>query len=223
MAVGSLVNRFNSRTPCGVRRRASPAPPLPRKFQFTHPVWGATVFITRHNLLAQVSIHAPRVGCDNIIAISIIIISRFQFTHPVWGATYPHQPQSYDAYRFNSRTPCGVRRKSSNLSFYNTRFNSRTPCGVRLLTPSDQIQSMLVSIHAPRVGCDLLLLCIHLRFSCFNSRTPCGVRHDPLSLDNPRRRFQFTHPVWGATSLECVTNRRSMFQFTHPVWGATLI
>ena len=34
------------------------------KFQFTHPVWGATGVQTYDNRQTQVSIHAPRVGCD---------------------------------------------------------------------------------------------------------------------------------------------------------------
>ncbi len=33
--------------------------------------------------------------------------------------------------------------------------------------------------------------------------------------------FQFTHPVWGATSTFSSSLSSVMFQFTHPVWGAT--
>ena len=54
--------------------------------------------------------------------------------------------------------------------------------------------------HAPRVGRDTITLMMSLT---------------DLS-------FQFTHPVWGATTtplpIICSTAR---FQFTHPVWGAT--
>ena len=41
----------------------------------------------------------------------------------------------------------------------------------------DQLDDQLVSIHAPRVGCDTFVAL---------------VMRAPL-------RFQFTHPVWGAT------------------------
>ena len=34
--------------------------------------------------------------------------------------------------------------------------------------------------------------------------------------------FQFTHPVWGATSSSVAVNQWLSFQFTHPVWGATV-
>ena len=34
-------------------------------------------------------------------------------------------------------------------------------------------------------------------------------------------RFQFTHPVWGATGVSIIRCISLLFQFTHPVWGAT--
>ena len=61
-------------------------------------------------------------------------------------------------------------------------------------------QQSLVSIHAPRVGCDFTSGKISVSYL----------------------EFQFTHPVWGATlsSLLETTTIKS-FQFTHSVWGAT--
>ncbi len=56
------------------------------QFQFTHPVRGATSIKTTVATVAQVSIHAPRAGCDQ--------------------ASQAGQVLSYS---FNSRTPCGVR------------------------------------------------------------------------------------------------------------------
>ena len=35
------------------------------------------------------------------------------------------------------------------------------------------------------------------------------------------KRFQFTHPVWGATYQIHEKLIEAGFQFTHPVWGAT--
>ena len=78
-------------------------------FQFTHPVWGAT---------------DGNADCYSN--------NQFQFTHPVWGAT----------------KIIGVHRSTVS------RFNSRTPCGVRRgLCYGDELVEY-VSIHAPRVGCD---------------------------------------------------------------------
>ena len=35
----------------------------------------------------MISIHAPIVGCDEVIAMSNRIPMKFQSTHPSWGAT----------------------------------------------------------------------------------------------------------------------------------------
>ena len=189
---------FNSRTPCGVRQLYNIVVALRDEFQFTHPVWGATSesvsftsadgFQFTHPVWGAtwcrlaprcgtcVSIHAPRVGCDHLTS-----------------TTYPHLT------RFNSRTPCGVRLIILLTFAIILRFNSRTPCGVRLLAPEERAKGHLfqfthpvwgatrgydvldsaeiVSIHAPRVGCDL---------------------KDNLQTEEATK-FQFTHPVWGAT------------------------
>ena len=58
-----------------------------RLFQFTHPVWGATANGAEVLRLWEVSIHAPRVGCDTQGVLQMVQTVVFQFTHPVWGAT----------------------------------------------------------------------------------------------------------------------------------------
>ena len=57
----------------------------------------------------------------------------------------------------------------------------------------------MISIHAPRVGCDRLWM-RRVRRAC---------------------KFQSTHPVWGATLMDQVRRLPDQFQSTHPVWGAT--
>ena len=57
---------FNSRTPGGVRRRATCSEKQVTTFQFTHPGRGATPLDkTKRVLRHLVSIHAPREGCDS--------------------------------------------------------------------------------------------------------------------------------------------------------------
>ena len=104
----------------------------------------------------------------------------------------------------------------------------------------------LVSIHAPRVGCDEYVILLYSmwhvvsihapRVGC--DREPTGVYEEELfvSIHAPRLgcdipdpqeggrffKFQFTHPVWGATKRCCGGDDSiTSFQFTHPVWGAT--
>ena len=101
-------------------------------FQFTHPVRGATNRTGQIEYDVYVSIHAPRAGCDTDLDKRSFTTDQFQFTHPVRGAT--------TAQRVNEII------KS---------FNSRTPCGVRLECRPLLINSVVVSIHAPRAGCDI--------------------------------------------------------------------
>ena len=190
--------RFNSRTPCGVRRPLGDCPRPNATFQFTHPVRGATEEYLVSPRIIAVSIHAPRAGCDSL------------------GSACRDSPAG-----FNSRTPCGVRLISSTASALERRvsihapragcdytlvlgsprarrFNSRTPCGVRQpASPTPKRSSTfqfthpvrgatqgvavaypvtLVSIHAPRAGCDVACAIRQYISLCFNSRTPCGVR-----------------------------------------------
>ena len=57
-----------------------------------------------------------------------------------------------------------------------------------------------ISIHAPIVGCDILM----------------------LELRGLGLLFQSTHPSWGATLITGHTRLKACkFQSTHPSWGAT--
>ena len=122
---------FNPRTPCGVR----PKPPAHAvgifTFQSTHPVWGATYAKEGGFVGTEISIHAPRVGCDERPGVGPPVVwhfnprtpcgvrplvlpddgrqIEFQSTHPVWGATLPDFQSCRKYCYFNPRTPCGVR------------------------------------------------------------------------------------------------------------------
>ena len=82
------TDSFNSRTPGGVRlASAFDGTGAEKKFQFTHPGRGATTPWIPTTTNRQVSIHAPREGCDAIKIASIQADLKFQFTHPGRGAT----------------------------------------------------------------------------------------------------------------------------------------
>ena len=172
-----------------------------RKFQSTHPVWGATGCPTCSSQRIYISIHAPRVGCDQrgpapgldgtdfnprtpcgVRQAQQTIPHHtvgFQSTHPVWGATKTSSPLVWSTTNFNPRTPCGVRLTDIVPLVLWIDFNPRTPCGVR-----------------PGGGRSP-----HLR-TYFNPRTPCGVRHYVKWINGYPAKFQSTHPVWGATCRE---------------------
>ena len=57
-----------------------------------------------------------------------------------------------------------------------------------------------VSIHAPREGCDYIRVAEGIqRIFSFNSRTPGGVRREDAMYQARLLAFQFTHPGRGAT------------------------
>ena len=58
-----------------------------RLFQSTHPVRGATDTVERDDLTPDISIHAPREGCDLRTLGIHTTYDKFQSTHPVRGAT----------------------------------------------------------------------------------------------------------------------------------------
>ena len=125
-----------------------------------------------------VSIHAPRVGCDAALSSGQLWQIKFQFTHPVWGATGCRLAVGARA-GFNSRTPCGVRPDSLgvDLWFFIVSIHApRVGCDLRR---TRGIAVFRVSIHAPRVGCDLAAAPSGSGQRRFNSRTPCGVRLKP--------------------------------------------
>ena len=57
------------------------------QFQSTHPAWGATKEYSDDAEGYMISIHAPRVGCDDDCTLAVKFVTVFQSTHPAWGAT----------------------------------------------------------------------------------------------------------------------------------------
>ena len=173
---------------------------LNQEFQSTHPVWGATALDAPGAAGLQISIHAPRVGCDAYRLMGPPSPCRFQSTHPVWGATSGTTGASSLPPRFQSTHPVwGATSALTDplgicLGFQSTHpvwgatpdlvaslaglgdFNPRTPCGVRRSVWKSSAVRSPISIHAPRVGCDKYTPSPSNSHLYFNPRTPCGVR-----------------------------------------------
>ena len=192
-------------------------------FQFTHPGRGATGRPHLPQGRGQVSIHAPREGCDHAWHIGLAPHCEVSIHAPREGCDTGLLSETHLRQGFNSRTPGGVRPPAPAVGATMVNgFNSRTPGGVRprLVQRTEQLPT--VSIHAPREGCDLRqgcqrekgrgfqfthpargatlrLLLTPWRSHGFNSRTPRGVRQYLLSKIITPTLFQFTHPARGAT------------------------
>ena len=189
---------FNPRTPCGVRRcRSRPTRRSRRTFQSTHPVRGATRSRAEDQAGQEISIHAPRAGCDAARRTLSAVSAHFNPRTPCGVRRRPPAPSPAPPY-FNPRTPCGVRLDPARISCFCANFNPRTPCGVR---PHQ-------STTAHKMG-------------DFNPRTPCGVRLIVSKVDTGGEPFQSTYPVRGATAGHSRRWKPCRFQSTYPVRGAT--
>ena len=126
-------------------------------------------------------------------------LDQFQSTHPARGATWREGLKSSSPL-FQSTHPA---RGATSLPLWRAGrrrdFNPRTPRGVRRFFCCPRFSQRLISIHAPREGCDRRS---GRRFPCrrnFNPRTPRGVRHRAIGAWQAELEFQSTHPARGAT------------------------
>ena len=103
-------------------------------FQSTHPGWGATPRCLGRVRCKKISIHAPRVGCDQKLrVINTSPYLSFQSTHPGWGATPEVDWLSVDQKTFQSTHPgWGATQILLHICERSQHFNPRTPGGVRL-------------------------------------------------------------------------------------------
>ena len=191
-----------------------------------------------------ISIHAPIVGCDQKKATTETVIryfnprthrgvrrmpyydkrdrEQFQSTHPSWGATFIPLCQWIRLNLISIHAPivgcdCTAPRHFS----ISKDFNPRTHRGVRLPLVTQHPFPLCISIHAPIVGCDDETA-QHIASSAISIHAPivgCDMAWSWTLLI--LKRFQSTHPSWGATMKRHNISQAVQFQSTHPSWGAT--
>ena len=171
-------------------------------------------------MISSISIHAPRVGSDFSRTISAASLLTFQSTLPVWGATRQGPEGLRSGNHFNPRSPCGERHNREAYIPGLTDFNPRSPCGERRARVHLLLDDVPISIHAPRVGSDLL--------------SRIGINSQYISIHAPRvgsdaaatpiyrlaLRFQSTLPVWGATSCLILKFRKFHISIHAPRVGS---
>ena len=154
------------------------------------------------NRVVEVSIHAPRVGCDIARTSNKVTHTKFQFTHPVWGAT-PNQMDTVpflEVFQFTHPVwgATFFYKPNNQIKMFQFTHPVWGATWPELAGKCDKV----VSIHAPRVGCDRYgwrRLC-RAEVSIHAPRVGCD-RRPPQRL-HKQPKFQFTHPVWGATRLD---------------------
>ena len=145
---------------------------MPRRFQSTLPVGGATALFSPKPAKTVISIHAPRGGSDQAEWHQAHIGCYFNPRSP-WGERLPIDQLLALKKIISIHAPRG----GSDQAAYNRRhrtwyFNPRSPWGERLLGTAYSYALNVISIHAPRGGSD-----------CWGRRERCG---DFISIHAPR-------------------------------------
>ena len=129
---------------------------LPGAFQSTLPVWGATGLTPVLIYWVPISIHAPRVGSDRGHDLHKVRHRAFQSTLPVWGATL-ETGSSLVCDIFQSTLPVWGATYQQGIERFWSRFQSTLPVwGATRLVWEHWKQFMGISIHAPRVGSNVI-------------------------------------------------------------------
>mgnify|MGYP007069513703 CR=1 FL=1 len=148
---------------------------------------------------SSISIHAPRVGSDHSRAAS------------VWRFFY-----------FNPRSPCGERPTISESWLFEDKFQSTLPVWGATCRKYRDEKHQPISIHAPRVGSDVVSADRNDTGQNFNPRSPCGERPSPLRAPAEALAISIHAPRVGSDAV--ILSFLVLifpFQSTLPVWGAT--
>ena len=124
---------------------------------------------------SAISIHAPRMGSDPVFWHGNHPASEFQSTLPGWGATGTRYNTAYSLL-FQSTLPGWGATGSTCPASRKWHFNPRSPDGERLSCVRDNAAYIDISIHAPRMGSDVLTNFRVSAHAHFNPRSPDGER-----------------------------------------------
>ena len=178
----SRFNRFNPRTPCGVRHAMLSCAGPCRRFQSTHSLRSATGYCWTRRQGLSVSIHVLLAECDEICN------------------DYKNQQ-----YGFNPRTPCGVRLSDWFSPCPANQFQSTHSLrsATRKVMPLLKQFGKFQSTHSLR-SATISRVSLHTIPCCFNPRTPCGVRlFNGLNYAD-YNWFQSTHSLRSATAPDLI-------------------
>ena len=102
----------------------------------------------------RISIHAPREGCDVVLKLLPTWMQEISIHAPREGCDLGGFTTGLECGNFNPRTPRGVRLPRFGAANPLNYFNPRTPRGVRPPHGRHTCGGCVISIHAPREGCD---------------------------------------------------------------------
>ena len=148
---------FNPRAPRGARRQGgAPHRAAPPYFNPRAPRGARRRTTRRTTAAAAISIHVPREGHDKSSTGQISGKIYFNPRAPR-GARHRRQADKPACARhFNPRAPRGARPPCRSQARRECHFNPRAPRGARLVSTQHLYSPILISIHVPREGHDMV-------------------------------------------------------------------
>ena len=173
LSVRRRTTNFNPRSPHGERHQDEPIQASRSHFNPRSPHGERLTFFAFLYRLFRISIHAPRMGSDEIVMTESELRELFQSTLPAWGAT------------------C-----ISNIKLkLRTYFNPRSPHGERHTFFCLWRVWRQISIHAPRMGSDSTALESNITNGIFQSTLPAwGATKGKTRKTAPKRNFNPRSP-----------------------------
>ena len=129
---------FNPHSPCGERRRTSSASASCSDFNPHSPCGERPDRLSALEATVAISIHTPLAGSD--------------FTSMRLLGNRKND--------FNPHSPCGERLRFSTKTIGRNYFNPHSPCGERPGDCAEQFIELVISIHTPLAGSDLLQILV---------------------------------------------------------------
>ena len=169
-------------------------------FLSTLPAWGATSGFFNSLKFTDISIHAPRVGSDQMQFPCQLLLTYF----------YP-------------RSPRGERPDTARLNYEIVKISIHAPrvgSDASIAAAGCHLCGFLSTL--PAWGATTFRPDAHMSFRYFYPRSPRGERLFCSSIIFFCSSFLSTLPAWGATMLSLfVSSCFSIFLSTLPAWGAT--
>ena len=143
-----------------------------------------------NDIRRNISIHAPRVGSDKRRHPGPNAEADFNPRSPCGERQVDHRPHAGNRH-FNPRSPCGERRELAQHLINRRDISIHAPrVGSDIVDANGRVKSGYISIHAPRVGSDHQPGKLPVTAADFNPRSPCGERQLAANTDYYVAAFQ---------------------------------
>ena len=128
-------------------------------------------------LCGSISIHAPRMGSDKHFLHACAVVAHISIHAPRMGSDPPIRAKMTTSHIFQSTPPHGERPTWGASSGGSYEFQS-TPPAWGATAGVENLQTIkIISIHAPRMGSDIIPIMGTNKEEDFNPRPPHGERH----------------------------------------------